>query len=1060
MTLESVPALPPPALPGAEERPDSAPAAVAAPVLNPAAQPGALDALFVVVVSALAFLLASTPARNSDLWLHLASGRALVRGQSPLGTDPFASTTAGIFWANHAWLGDALLYALYEIGDGVLLVVAKAVLLAGLAALFFCFRRRGARAGMLAVAAACAVLALGPWLSLQPALLSLPGVTLTLYLLERPSLLDGPRAERARLWRWLLVPLFALWANLDGWFLLGPVLVALYALGESLRRLAGGAGSVRPGELRAMTLLALAGLAACFLTPYPSHTFAWPTPLGLSHAEQVLMSDPAGQGLVASPFVPHSALPFAFAGPGGWAYCLLLAAGAASFILCRGALHPGRLLVWLALAALSVYQARAIPFFAVAAGPILALNLQERFRAMTLTEQTRRFQTAVRIAGALAGLALLVLAWPGWFQPAPYQPRRWAVEPDESMVRLARQIEKGHKEQRFRPDRFALTFSPEAANYLAWFCPSELGFLDSRWPLFDGAAEDFVRMRRCLLPPNGQDPDPQLGSLLDAHRIDRIVLYDPDYGRTVRAFRCLLLDGEEWELLNLEGDAALFGRRSAGDASSPWKPLDLKQAAYHPEPDHRAPLTAPRAPQPPGLFDSFWRARDDRSADRAEAALYLVYFDLMAERERPDLGAQQLLALATGLVGSAPGGEPAGASAALALRLHLTPLSTQNAGGTGQQAAEAFAAGFLASHDRGPLEALLLAVRAARRALAANPDDPGAYLLLGEAYVRLASQTRERSWRATLPPLAALRHAQALAALEQAALLRPDLDRAHALLVQLYYDDGQLDRALEHLRARARIAGPEGAEMRADADTMESLVKRSEKVYEANVADKTDPSKVFRRASLAARHGLSRKALEMLLESHPAVFGDAGVRLQLDLMMQAGRAFEVRAWLEPQHEAVLGFTPYHSLRAEADAACGDYAGADAELDVLGEKVRQVGISPKQLAPVRAAVALRVGSATLARPDFAAGPAGLAGTGFAQFDALRPLAGPADLLRQEADIRVFRGLLALESGAVEDAGQHFRAALEVWGGDGPAATGAGLDFPTRPIAQYGLRLLER
>src|SRR5207245_11228810 len=126
-----------------------------------------------------------------------------------------------------------------------------------------------------------------------------------------------------------------------------------------------------------LALLALAGLAACLLTPYHYHTFAWPTSLGWSHAEQVWMRDPLGQGLVVSPFAARFKTAPAFASPGGWAYCLLLAAGAASFLLCGRPRHLGRLLVWLALAALSLYQARAIPFFAVAAGPVLALNVQE-----------------------------------------------------------------------------------------------------------------------------------------------------------------------------------------------------------------------------------------------------------------------------------------------------------------------------------------------------------------------------------------------------------------------------------------------------------------------------------------------------------------------------------------------------------------------------------------------------------------------------------------------------------------------------------------------------------
>ena len=90
---------------------------------------------------------------------------------------------------------------------------------------------------------------------------------------------------------------------------------------------------------------------------------------------------------------------------------MLLAAGAGSFGLCGRALQPGRLLVWLALAALSIYQARAIPFFAVAAGPVLALNLQEWAGSAARSEGRRRLEAAGRRVAILAGLILLVLAW-------------------------------------------------------------------------------------------------------------------------------------------------------------------------------------------------------------------------------------------------------------------------------------------------------------------------------------------------------------------------------------------------------------------------------------------------------------------------------------------------------------------------------------------------------------------------------------------------------------------------------------------------------------------------
>src|SRR5262249_12527064 len=145
----------------------------------------------------------------------------------------------GVFWVNHAWGWDALLYELYELGGGSALVVAKCVLVTVLAGVLFAFPPPPAGGGGRPLAAAAAGPAPGPRPLLQSALVSLLGVVLTLYLLERPSLVENSdsRAERAagsgdpRRTRWLLVPLFALWPNLDAWFLLGPVLVGLYALG-------------------------------------------------------------------------------------------------------------------------------------------------------------------------------------------------------------------------------------------------------------------------------------------------------------------------------------------------------------------------------------------------------------------------------------------------------------------------------------------------------------------------------------------------------------------------------------------------------------------------------------------------------------------------------------------------------------------------------------------------------------------------------------------------------------------------------------------------------------
>jgi tetratricopeptide (TPR) repeat protein len=976
----------------------------------------ALGRVSVVLVCGLAFLLASTPARNSDLWLHLASGRWLSAGRPPNGSEPFSSATEGVFWVNHTWLSDILLYWIYKLGDGAALVVVKAVVTALLAGLLLCFRRRGEEGGILVLAGLTAVLALGPWLLLQPFLLSLLGVVLTLYLLERPNLHEGAAAERARKGRWLLVPWFALWANLDGWFVLGPLLVGLYAVGELLLWLRSGRSR---DPARHLLLLFCAGLAACLVTPYHYRIFAWPTWLGMTAAEQALQHDPLGPTMVVSPFAARFVSSSLFRSPGAWAYYFLLAAGAASFVLSLRTLHPGRLLAWLALAVLSIYQARSISFFAVTAAPFLALNVQEWSR-------NRRQPPAADAAGCCIGILLLLLAWPGWLQPTPYQPRGWTVEPDGSLVRMADQLKRWHDRSYFQSDRFSLTFSPEAAHYLAWFCPEEKGFVDSRWPLFGRVADDYVQMRRCLLDGDRGAKTAELASLLEAHRIDRILVYDPDGERKARVYRHLFRSSAEWELLAVEGGATLF-RRRRGTAPS-LGAFDYRRAAYHPASDWWAP-PAPRPPRPPHWLDILYRRPDCSAADREEAALHLLSFGLQQE----ELAVQWSLAQATGLIGSRPG-------LPLAARLY-SPLPSLPAAP----------------------EPLWLAVRAARRALAVNPDDGQAFLRLGQAYYRLSQQTHEASWQTMLPELAALRQAQILTALENAVLRRPDLAQAHALLGELYFESGQMDRCLDHRRAHLRIAEQADkhsaavAVLRESVKKMEELVEQSEKTYQANLTGKTDPSKVLNRAQLAATHGLSRKALEMMEESHPAIYGRSGAEYRLDLMMQSGHSCEVLAVLEPGLERKIA--EYHWLKARAAAGCGDYAEADAELDRDTERFRRIGLSPNMFVPVRPAIAFHAARAVLTRPSEAEGVAGRIIAMRSQVQSLDSLMMAVALLRQEADRQVLRGLLALEAGAVDTARQHFRAALNVWDSDAAAEAGAGLDFPARPIAQEMLRRIQ-
>src|SRR5262249_49376401 len=246
---------------------------------------------------------------------------------------------------------------------------------------------------------------------------------------------------------------------------------------------------------------------------------------------------------------------------------------------------------------------------------------------------------------------------------------------------------------------------------------------------------------------------------------------------------------------------------------------------------------------------------------------------------------------------------------------------------------------FLQVRDDSPPALLYLAIRAARRALAVNPEDSQAYLVLGEGYLRLLRSTRERVWAQKFPELGQLRRAQATAALHRAVALQPDIAQAHLDLGGIYAELGYWDLVLQHRQAYvklARQAGPPAgvsladfrsqlAEREQDVDRLATAVAEQEAAFNA-----TAPSlRVFDRADLARQRGLGGKARDILLQSDIAAFGSQGMALELQLLLETGRAKEVREWTDPGQKEVLGAS-YHWLRIQALAAEGDYALAEDE----------------------------------------------------------------------------------------------------------------------------------
>ncbi|HZY83432.1 MAG TPA: hypothetical protein VFE78_01265, partial [Gemmataceae bacterium] len=681
----------------------------------------------IVFISLFAALLASFPARNGDLWPHLAAGRRLAQGEWPAGTRA-AST----------WLYDLLCYGAYSALGGPGLVFGKVALVVGLALVLLRLSGAGRDWRVAGACTALALLAMGTRLLLQPATVSYLFLALALWALFPSPPPDKETGLSSSLWAWRppwpLVVLFAVWANVDGWFVLGLLVVALVWLGRALDS-AGQGGGGRKGlpllvSLSPCLLVSLSVLTAvCLLNP--SHVGAFTLPADLRH------------------FSPpwSSAIPLALR----LAYFPLLGLGLLSFLVNLPGWRWQRFLPWLALALLSAWQVRTVPFFAVVAGPALAWNVQEY-----LARRPRAGLLVSLSPGLLVclGVALLVCAWPGWLQAPPFEPRRWDVEAPPSLERGAMAARRWHREGRLGPDSRGLHLSAESANAFAWYCPEDNGLLDA------GLA--------AAIRGEAGAPD-DWASRLRAAGVDHVIVYDPSPDRLVAALGRLLGDRQEWPLLYLEGGLAVYGWRPTGaneDRFRGWE-LDLNRLAFHPADDKKAPHERPeRAPEPRHWWDAFWRPAPPPTLDRDEAKLLLLHAEALRRSETTIYrrltawdGAQT-----AALVGAAAGWSGPTALLDAELRLALArPLPETGAGGGMSPLGRAVLRclqWYGLRQDDTPPALLYLAVRAARRALAVNPEDAQAYLILGQSYRLLLHATRERAWAQRVPELVHLRRAQ------------------------------------------------------------------------------------------------------------------------------------------------------------------------------------------------------------------------------------------------------------------------------------------------------------
>jgi hypothetical protein len=1066
--------LPPPLVP---PRKETSPEQLAAEIAR-------LDRALVVVVLAFAFLLALVAVRNSDFWMHLATGRLIAHGQYQFGTDPF-SYTSTVYWANHAWLYDSILYGLATAAGGpeskvggAVLVVVKALLVTLLAWFMLKIRRPGQSLWIPALCTALAFLAMSPRLLFQPTLASMLLLSLTLYILQQPDYVNGEAGPLGQSSRpspkvyWLLVPLFVLWVNVDSWFVLGPITVALFLLGELLQRFlspATGAESPQPSRVGALAVVLVVGLAACLVNPHHYHAFALPGQLPLTPSAEVLEREdlfrPFFYWLLQDDYwQSYAAWTIA-----GLAYWPLMGLGLASFLCtvfagCRW----WRLTIWLAFLLLSGYQVRAIPFFAVVAAPITALNWQDvlagRFGTLPRVDRPwKAWSLAGRVLTLLLGVGLLAAAWSGWlnlsygFPVRPPTGRRvdWTVYVDPSLRKTALQLKAWRDQGLLGPEEHGFNYSPDVANYSAWFCPEQKGFFDYRLDLFTPElAREFVDTRLSLrgnLPPAGDSARRPVDwqEVFRNHHINHVVLYgndssplNPGIPNALQAAIWMLFDPQHWTLLYMDGRTTIFrwndSSSRVGAHQLAISRLDPNLRAFGPQPERVVAVSTEQAPPQRDWSTRLLKASPTAPLDRDEAVRYLDYFNLIRQQwPFPALAATEIANWSGSVGQAAVAAGSVAAPATLALRTYpnllALPLPFAN-----PRALEFF----LRDKPYGPAAAPVLAVRAARRAIAASPDYPESYFALAEAYAMLW-RDQEEHWvgltsTAQDLPRRKLRETQLLTALEYYLMLRPDDGEAHWKLFQNYARLEFLDLALDHLRAATELNASRGPvrresreefkkrldQMEQELGKLKAEVKTREDDYQVDARDKPLQGKVQK----AIQNRLIKRARDLLLEADPAQLGPREIDLLINLLLSTGRPDQARAILSEGWQSHLGIN-YEWYNALIGAASGTYRDACQFLEEYITRFEQSNLEG----------ALRL----LEMQTFQGGlsPGSLYGVGTI-----------ANRAREAADLRTLRGMLALEQGENAVASKFFQAALAM--GDREK-----FHFEGRPLAVRYLQLLK-
>jgi hypothetical protein len=224
-----------------------------------------------VVLASTTYFFATHSIADPDIWWHLRNAETLVQTGKIVSRDTYSFTAAGAPWMNHEWLTELPYYAAWPwLGiRGLYLVLLGCVELVLMGIYYLSFQAsRNIKAAFLA-----------SWVAVLLATISFGPRTLLfgwIYLVVELVVFCEFREGKDR--TWLLPPLFLLWVNSHGSWMIGMVFFLVFIISGLFQGQWGRIEAIpwTRRQLSGLVLVFALSLSALFVNPYGYHLVLYP----------------------------------------------------------------------------------------------------------------------------------------------------------------------------------------------------------------------------------------------------------------------------------------------------------------------------------------------------------------------------------------------------------------------------------------------------------------------------------------------------------------------------------------------------------------------------------------------------------------------------------------------------------------------------------------------------------------------------------------------------------------------------------------------------------------